>query len=280
MAEPNSRLYINTLANQGSRAKRGVLILKVKNLNVKLENEEVIKDLSFEVKEGDVLTVLGPNGAGKTVLLRTLLGVLPYKGKIEWLKGHKIGYVPQRLPFIKETPMSVEEFFELKTLEENKFPTGQGASKKEVRTMPTFARQNLVFSLRSEIEKTLNSVGFEENFLNKNIGELSSGQFQRILIAWALIGNPDVLLFDEPTTGIDIGGEETIYGLLAKLKKERNLTILLVTHDLSVVFKFSNYVICLNRSPICQGPPKEILIPETLQKLYGEEVKFYEHHQH
>jgi len=228
-------------------------ILKVKNLNVKLGNEEIIKDLSFEVKEGDVLTVLGPNGAGKTVLLRTLLGVLPYKGEIKWQKEVKIGYVPQRLPFIKETPMSVEEFFELK-----------GASKKE-------------------IEKTLNSVGFAESpalFQKGGIGELSSGQFQRILVAWALIGNPEVLLFDEPTTGIDISGEETIYGLLTKLKKERDLTILLVTHDLSVVYKFSNYVICLNKCPICQGSPKEILSSETLHKLYGEEVKFYEHHRH
>jgi len=225
-------------------------LLEVKNLNVKLNNEEIITDLSFEVKEGDILTVLGPNGAGKTVLLKTLLGILPYQGEIKWQKKVKIGYVPQRLPFIKDTPMSVEEFFGLK-----------GASKKE-------------------IEKTLNSVGFEDNFLNKNIGELSSGQFQRILIAWALIGNPDVLLFDEPTTGIDIEGEETIYGLLVKLKKERDLTILLVTHDLSVVFKFSNYVICLNKCPICQGSPKEVLITETLQKLYGEEVKFYEHHKH
>jgi len=225
-------------------------ILKVKNLNVELGREKVIEDLSFEVKEGDVLTILGPNGAGKTVLLKTLSGVLPYRGEIEWQKEVKIGYVPQRLPFIKETPMSVEEFFELK-----------GSSKKE-------------------IEKTLNSVGFKNNFLNKNVGKLSSGQFQRILIAWALIGNPDVLLFDEPTTGIDIGGEETIYALLAKLKEERNLTILLVTHDLSVVFKFSNSVICLNKCPICQGIPKEVLSSETLHKLYGEEVKFYEHHKH
>jgi len=225
------------------------IILKVKNLNVRLEKEEIIKDLSFEIKQGDVLTVLGPNGAGKTVLLRTLLGILPYKGEIKWEKEVKIGYVPQRLPFIKETPMSVEEFFELKR-----------ASRKEIREI-------------------LNSVGFG-SALNKKIGELSSGQFQRILVAWALVRNPDVLLFDEPTTGIDIGGEETIYGLLAKLKKEKDLTILLVTHDLSVVYKFSNSVICLNKCPICQGSPKEVLIPEILRKLYGEEVKFYEHHRH
>jgi len=225
------------------------IILKVKNLNVRLEKEEIIKDLSFEIKQGDVLTVLGPNGAGKTVLLKTLLGILPYKGEIKWEKEVKIGYVPQRLPFIKETPMSVEEFFELKR-----------ASRKEIREI-------------------LNSVGFG-SALNKKIGELSSGQFQRILVAWALVRNPDVLLFDEPTTGIDIGGEETIYGLLAKLKKEKDLTILLVTHDLSVVYKFSNSVICLNKCPICQGSPKEVLIPEILRKLYGEEVKFYEHHRH
>jgi len=225
-------------------------ILKVKNLNVKLENEEIIKGLSFEVKKGDVLTILGPNGAGKTVLLKTLLRLLPYRGEIHWLPEIKIGYVPQRLPFIKDIPMNVREFFELKK-----------ASGKE-------------------IKEILDSVGFEENFLNKKIGELSSGQFQRILVAWALIRNPDVLLFDEPTTGIDIGGEETIYGLLAKLREERNLTILLVTHDLSVVFKFSDYVICLNKCPICQGIPKEVLTSENLSKLYGEEVKFYEHHRH
>ena len=226
------------------------VILRVKNLKVELDNEKIIEDLSFEVKEGEILTILGPNGAGKTVLLRALLRLLPYKGEIEWEKEVKIGYVPQRLPFIKDIPMSIEEFFKLKE-----------ASKKE-------------------IKEILNSVGFREIFLNKKVGELSSGQFQRILVAWALIGNPQVLLFDEPTAGIDIGGEETIYTLLAKLKEEKNLTILLVTHDLSVVFKFSDYVICLNKCPICQGAPKEVLTPEVLQKLYGQEVKFYVHYKH
>lgn len=225
-------------------------ILKVENLNVELEREKIICDLSFELKRGQILTILGPNGAGKTVLLKTLLGLFPFEGKIKWEKGIKIGYVPQRLPFIKDIPMSVEEFLMLK-----------GSN-----------------FLREQIKEKIELIGFKEEFLKKNIGEISSGQYQRILIAWALLGDPDVLLFDEPTTGIDISGELTVYQLLEKLKREKNLAIILVTHDLSVVFKFSDYVICLNKCPICQGTPKEAINPEILTKLYGQEVRFYEHY--
>jgi zinc transport system ATP-binding protein len=223
------------------------LVLQVKDLSVELEGEKIINDLSFEVKEGDVLTILGPNGAGKTVLLRTLLGLLLYKGEIEWKKDIRIGYVPQRLPFIKDVPLSVRDFLKLKK------------------------------SSEKEIKEIMNSVGFKEDILKKEIGDLSSGQFQRILIAWSLFENPQVLLFDEPTTGIDIEGEETVYKLLVKLKSKRKLTILLVTHDLSVVYTFSNHVICLNKQPICYGSPQEVLTPKNLQRLYGEEVKFYRH---
>jgi zinc transport system ATP-binding protein len=223
------------------------IILKVTDLSVELEGEKIINNLSFEVKRGDILTILGPNGAGKTVLLKTLLGLLPHNGEIKWEKNIKIGYVPQRLPFIKDVTLSVKDFLKLKKPSEEK------------------------------MKEILKSVGFKENLLGKKMGDLSSGQFQRILVAWSLIGNPQVLLFDEPTTGIDIEGEETVYRLLAKLKRERELTILLVTHDLSVVYKFSNNVICLNKQPICYGFPQEVLTPENLQKLYGEELKYYRH---
>ncbi len=226
---------------------KGDLILEVRNLSVMLDNQSIIENLSFEVKRGDALTILGPNGAGKSVLLKTLLGLIPYTGEIEWAKAIKIGYIPQRLPFIKDIPLSIKDFFNLK-----------GSPEKET-------------------EAILNSVGFKEDFSQKKIGNLSSGQFQRVLIAWGLVGNPQVLLFDEPMTGVDISAEETIYNLLEKLKWERDLTILLVTHDLSVVYKFSTNVICLNRQPICYGPPQEVLTPESLQRLYGGEVKYYQH---
>ena len=216
------------------------LILKVRNLNVRLDHQSIIENLSFEVKKGEVLTILGPNGAGKSVLLKTLIGLLPYKGEIEWAKELKIGYVPQRLPFIKEIPLTIKDFFNLK-----------GNPEKETETI-------------------LNSVGFKEDFSRKKIGDLSSGQFQRVLIAWGLVGNPQALLFDEPMTGVDISAEETIYNLLGKLKGERDLTILLVTHDLSVVYKFSTDVICLNKQPICYGPPPGSFDPgKPAKALWG-----------
>ncbi len=222
-------------------------LLQVKNLSVRIDNQNIVENLSFQVRRGDVITILGPNGAGKTVLLKTLLGLLPHEGEILWQPNIKIGYVPQRLPFIKDIPLSIQDFFRLKK-----------SSQKEATIL-------------------LHSVGFREDHVMKKIGDLSSGQFQRILIAWALVGNPQVLLFDEPTTGIDIMGEETVYNLLTRLKEERDLTILLVTHDLSVVYKFSTDVICLNKHMVCHGPPEKALSPESLRELFGEEVKFYQH---
>jgi len=214
---------------------------------VKLGAQRVLERLSFVVRRGDILTILGPNGAGKTVLLRALLGVLPYQGRIAWAEGVRIAYVPQRLPYIKDIPMSVEEFFALKQV------TAAAAS------------------------EMLVAVGLRDELRSKRIGDLSSGQFQRVLIAWALTGRPDVLLFDEPTTGVDVGGEETVYKLLARLHDERALTMLLVTHDLAVVYQLSNNVLCINRSSVCYGPPLTVLTPESLRQLYGADVKYWRH---
>lgn len=222
-------------------------ILQVADLKVALEEKLVVSDLSFTVTRGEVLTILGPNGAGKTVLLRALLGVLPHEGSISWRKGTRIGYVPQRLPYIKNIPMSTADFFALKK--------NAGAN----------------------VAEMLATVGLGQEQVEKRVGDLSSGQFQRVLIAWALAGDPHVLLFDEPTTGVDVSGEETVYALLARLHRERNLTMLIVTHDLAVVHRLSSTVLCLNKQPVCHGPPLSTLTPENLQRLYGTEVKFYEH---
>ena len=225
-------------------------ILRVKNLHVVLDGEEIIKGLSFQLKEREVLTIVGPNGAGKTVLLKALLGLLPYKGEILWKKGLKIGYLPQGLTHlkVKDLPLSVEEFFRLKKAE------------------------------RGKTLRFLNLVGIKKKeFLRKQIGYLSGGEFQRMLIAWALIDEPQVLLFDEPTTGIDVGGEKTIYSLLYQFWGKQNLGILLVTHDLDIVYKYSSNVLCLSNFGKCFGPPEKILTPQALERAYGGDIKFYRH---
>ena len=222
-------------------------ILEVSDLGVTIQDRVIIEHLSFTVRRGEVLTILGPNGAGKTVLLRALLGLLPHAGSIAWKNAVRVGYVPQRLPPVREIPLCVEDFFTLKR------------------------------HAGVDMREALRDVGLSEDLALQPLGDLSSGQLQRVLIAWALSGDPEVLLFDEPTAGIDIGGEETIYRLLARLRGERNLTLLLVTHDLAVASELSSTVLCLNRRPICHGPPLEVLTPQTLKKMYGTEVKYHRH---
>jgi len=225
------------------------VILKVKDLSVKLGNHRALKNLCFELKRGEVLTILGPNGAGKTTLFKALLGLIAYEGEVSWKEGVKISYLPERISRQRfgMIPISVQEFLEL-----------EGESEKE-------------------IKKALDSVGLSEEFLEKTPSKLSSGEFQRMLIAKALIEKPDVLLFDEPTGSIDIQGRGAIYSLLRDMNQENDLTILLITHEINIVFSYSSSVLCINKKKLCYGIPQEILTPENLKKLYGHEIKFYKH---
>jgi zinc transport system ATP-binding protein len=223
-------------------------LLKVEHLSVSLNGEKILHDLTFNVKEGEVLIILGPNGAGKTTLLRTLLGLVPYEGNIAW-GTQKLSYLPPQELLVRKDlpPLSVQDFFNFKNVSQQK------------------------------ITEYLNFVGLDSALLKKQFNVLSTGQFQRMIIAWALIDEPSVLLFDEPTSGIDIGGEETIYSLLHKFWKEKKLTVLLVTHDLNIVWEHANNVLCLNKKKVCYGRPADVLSPESLSKLYRSKVKFYKH---
>lgn len=231
--------------------------LEVKNLNVKYGKSAVLSGVSFLVDEGDSLAVIGPNGAGKTTLLKCLLGVLDFDGEIIWHKKPTIGYVPQRFDFDRTIPLTVKEFFLLSV--------GGGEF-----WMPS--KRTI-----SGITQALYHVN-AHHLMDRRIGELSSGEFQRVLIAQAIFGNPNILFFDEPTTGIDIEGEVTIYSLLKHLAKELSLTLILISHDLNIVFEYSNKVVCLNKKMLCSGSPTHVLTPDHLAKLYGGEVGFYKHH--
>jgi len=229
-------------------------ILKVENLSVQFDGNKILEDLSFEVKKGDITAVIGPNGAGKTVLFRALLGLVPYSGEIIWQENIKVGYVPQRFIVERDLPLSVKEFLSYK-------------------------------GSKNKITEVLKWVGFQtkdehhliHHLLNLPLGVLSGGELQKVLIAFALLGNPKVLLFDEPTTAVDIGGEETIYNLLKKLRDEHDLTVIFISHDIHVVYQYASNVLCLNREKICFGPPHQALNADELKKLYGTEIGIVEH---
>ncbi len=243
------------------------LILKVENLNVQFNGDKVISDLSFEVKKGDIMAVVGPNGAGKTVLFRTLLGLVPYSGKFLWYKNIKVGYVPQRFIVERDLPLSVKEFLNYKK-------AGKSKVAEVLKWVGFHPEPSPAASYGAGTHDEHHLV---HHILNQPLGVLSGGELQKVLIAFALLGNPKVLLFDEPTTGVDIGGEETIYNLLRKLRDEHDLTIIFISHDIHVVYEQASSVLCINKEKVCFGPPQEALSREELKKLYGTEVGIYPH---
>jgi zinc transport system ATP-binding protein len=230
------------------------IALTVKDLSVVLDGVEILNNVSFTVKQGEALAVIGPNGAGKTVLFRALLGLLPHTGTVTWRPGSKIGYVPQRFSVDPSAPVTAMEFFLLQS--------------------PKFWRPRAEFLSRVDHELAL--VGLDRSVLQKNIGELSGGQTQRLLIAWAMLQSPEVLLLDEPTAGVDAGFEDNIHSLIHKVQTERGTSILLISHDLSVVYQYAQNVLCLNKSVVCHGRPVEVLNPEALTGLYGN-TGYYRH---
>lgn len=229
--------------------------LEIKNLKVALQNQIVLDNISFSLERGETLAVIGPNGSGKTTLFKAILGALPYSGEVVKEKSLKIGYVPQKLDLERDLPITVAEFLTLRDHEE------AGAN----------------FTREHSVAETIKMVGLSPDYLIKRMGELSSGELQRVMIAWALVGHPDLLLFDEPTASVDMAGQETVYELLHKLQDDYNLTLILISHDLTVVYKYALKVLCLNRTQVCFGPPSEVLTTQELERLYGGERKFYRH---
>ena len=224
-----------------SKSKNGNYILNVSNLTVKISNQPIIDNLNFKIKRGITLAIVGPNGAGKTTLFRALLNLVPYSGKIEWTGKVKIGYVPQILS-VRDIPISVKEFLSFKNDSE------------------------------SDIKAVLASVGLSAETTDKGLAALSGGQMRRVLIAWAIVDKPDVLLFDEPTSGVDLDSEEAIYGMLRKLTVKNGITLMLISHDLHIVREYSDYALALNKCLVFFGESKEVMKPETQRLIYGEPI--------
>jgi len=215
-------------------------VLKVSNLRVKLQDQIILDNVNFKLKRGTALAVVGPNAAGKTVLFKALLNLMPYSGKIEWANNVKIGYVPQNIA-VDDIPISVRDF--------------------------------LSFKSHESVDSSLGTVRLDDkNVADKTLGVLSGGQLRRVLIAWALADDPNVLLFDEPTTGVDHDSEEPIFATLNELKEKRRITILLITHDVHIIREYSDYFLALNKCVTFFGESKEIMNPEIQKIIYGETV--------
>ena len=217
-------------------------ILEVSDLGIEISNQRILDNVNFKIKKGVTLAIVGPNGAGKTTLFRALLNLIPYSGKIEWNGRVKIGYVPQILS-VRDIPISVKEFLSFKNESE------------------------------SDMRSVLASVGLDSQaVMGKSLGTLSGGQLRRVLIAWAIVDKPNVLLFDEPTSGVDLDSEEAIYGMLRRLTEQNKITLLLISHDLHIVREYSDYALALNKCVVFFGESKEVMNPATQKLIYGEPI--------
>ncbi|HTQ36955.1 MAG TPA: metal ABC transporter ATP-binding protein [Steroidobacteraceae bacterium] len=226
-------------------------VLQVGNLGVRLGAQEVLRHLDFSLARGQSLAVIGPNGSGKTVLLRALIGALPHTGSIRWAAGTRLGYLPQKLDLERDLPVSGADLLH--------------------------ARAALAGVGRADIAAAVAAIGLDEAALVRPVGTLAGGQFQRLLIAGALLSRPNVLLLDEPAAGIDAPGQERLNELIHRLQLEDGMTTVMVSHDLSVVYRYADQVLCLGRERTCFGPARTALTPELLQDIYGAPIALHVH---
>lgn len=233
----------------------GPLALKVDHLGVRFGDRWVLRDLSFSVPRGATVAVIGPNGSGKTVLFKALIGVQTHEGDVFWPAGSRLGYVPQKLDLERDLPLSAGDLLR--------------------------AKASLYRSPRETPERALSLVGLPDALSRQPIGTLSGGQFQRLLLAFAMMGRPDVLLCDEATAGVDEAGEQNLLSVLHRLRETEGLTLLLISHDLSLIDSRVDQVLCLGAGGRAwMGPPDLVLTAERLREAYGAPLSFHRHDGH
>ena len=226
-----------------SQHKRENILLEAQDVVVTFDGHNVLSGASVMVRSGEIVTLVGPNGAGKTSLVRAMLGLIkPSSGTVTRKKGLSIGYMPQRLTIDPALPMTVRRFLQLGT------KPGLGKTR-----------------------KALAEVG-AEHVENAPLQSVSGGEMQRVMLARALLREPDLLVLDEPVQGVDITGQAELYRLINSIRKTRNVGVLMVSHDLHVVMAQTDHVVCLNRHVCCAGPPESVSRHPEFVALFGDEV--------
>jgi len=234
----------------------GFCCTKIENFSVTSGKTEILRNVNLHIHCGELTAIIGPNGAGKSTLLKAVLGEVNYSGKMEFLdmKGDRtgkplIGYVPQHLEFDKSSPVSVIDLF---TAALSDLPVWLIKFKQ----------------IRNEIHRALTVVQ-ADHLIDKNIGQLSGGELQRILLALALAPMPDLLLLDEPVSGIDQSGLELFYSIVSEIRHNFDISIILVSHDLKLVAQYADRIVLLNKTILAIGRPNEVLTEENLSDAFG-----------
>ena len=228
-------------------------LIRLAGVGVTFAGQSVLQDVQLSVRSGEIVTLIGPNGAGKTTLVRAVLGLLKPSGGSVWRKPKlRIGYMPQKLHVDATLPLSVLRF---------------------LRLVPGVTR--------SHVQAALAEVGAEQ-VIDSPLQSISGGELQRVLLARALLREPELLVLDEPVQGVDVSGQAELYRLITQLRDRHGCGVLMVSHDLHLVMSTTDQVVCLNRHVCCSGHPEQVSGDPAFVELFGQDAKSLAiyHHRH
>ncbi len=231
----------------GDSYQTGELLAESEDVDFYIADRRIIESVSAQIHRREILTLIGPNGSGKTTFIRLLLGLIePSSGTVKRKRGLTIGYVPQKLHIEPSLPLTVGRFL--------KFGVSRGPNRQIGQRV-----------------KVLEEVG-APNLMNSSIHNLSGGELQRVMLARALLRDPDLLVLDEPVQGVDVTGQAEIYDLITRIRDQRGCGIVMVSHDLHLVMASTDTVICLNHHVCCAGQPEAVTRDPAFSDIFGAEV--------